>query len=116
VADLAQALGLALLVVARRSLGTLNHTLLTLEAARHRLLKVAGVVVNETTLPVGLADQTNVAELQRLGVPVLAVVPYQPHDVPGEVPGLATVDWWSLCFAHIERDAREKRTSSSWRQ
>lgn len=47
VADLAQALGLPLLIVARAGLGTLNHTLLTLEAARRRGLRVAGVVLNQ---------------------------------------------------------------------
>lgn len=46
VADLARALGLPLLIVARAGLGTLNHTLLTLEAARRRGLRVAGVVLN----------------------------------------------------------------------
>jgi dethiobiotin synthetase len=46
VADLARAIGLPLLIVARAGLGTLNHTLLTLEAARARGLRVAGVVLN----------------------------------------------------------------------
>ena len=47
IADLAVALGYPLLVVARAGLGTINHTLLTVEAARHRGLQVAGVVLNE---------------------------------------------------------------------
>jgi dethiobiotin synthetase len=77
VADLASELGLPLLIVARRSLGTLNHTLLTVEAARTRRLAVAGVVINETTPVEGLAEKTNVEELcRRLPVPVLAVVPH----------------------------------------
>jgi dethiobiotin synthetase len=77
VADLARELGLPLVIVARRSLGTLNHTLLTVEAARTRGLAVAGVVVSETTPVEGLAEETNVEELgRRLPVPVLAVVPH----------------------------------------
>ncbi|HMF14419.1 MAG TPA: dethiobiotin synthase, partial [Gemmataceae bacterium] len=55
VADLAKRLHLPLVVVARRSLGTLSHTLLTLEVARSRGLDVAGVVVNETEPCSGLA-------------------------------------------------------------
>src|SRR5436190_7478980 len=55
VADLVRVLGLPLIVVARRSLGTLNHTLLTVEAAQRRGLTVAGVVVSETMPVVGLA-------------------------------------------------------------
>ena len=65
VADLARLLLLPLVVVARRSLGTLNHTLLTLEVARGRNLPVAGVVVSETTPPCGPAEETNVEELGR---------------------------------------------------
>lgn len=99
VADLAAALGLPLVVVARQSLGTLNHTLLTLEAARRRGLMVAGVVVNAAQPVRTLAEQTNVEELLRwLQVPLLAVVPFQQgrtRDVP---PALAEVDWWRLCL------------------
>lgn len=104
VADLALALGLPLLIVTRRSLGTLNHTLLTLEAARHRGLAVVGVVVNETSPPSGLADETNVEELQRRGVPVLAVVPHRPHGLGTEIPSLAAIDWWSVCFTCHDRN------------
>jgi dethiobiotin synthetase len=46
VADLAVAFGLPLVIVGRSGLGTINHTLLTLEAARARDLKVAGIVLN----------------------------------------------------------------------
>lgn len=96
-ADLAAQLGLRLVVVARRSLGTLNHTLLTLEAARLRGLAVAGVVISETTPPHGLAEETNVEELRRrVTVPILAVIEHQP-DARGEVPGaIAQIDWWRL--------------------
>src|SRR5262249_32930802 len=48
VADLAVRLDYPLVVVARRGLGTLNHTLLTVEAARRRGLRVAGLVLNST--------------------------------------------------------------------
>ena len=115
VADLARALGLPLVVVARRSLGTLNHTLLTLEAARGRGLAVAGVVVSEATPPEGLADETNVAELRRLGVPVLAVVPHQPQGVRGDVPALAAVDWWRLALARGGRGTEGEERSSACR-
>src|SRR5918912_1688031 len=45
-ADLAGALGLPVLVVARAGLGTVNHTALTVEALRARGLALAGVVLN----------------------------------------------------------------------
>jgi dethiobiotin synthetase len=97
VADLAGALGLPLVVVARRSLGTLNHTLLTLEAARHRGLRVLGVVVNETMPVTTLADESNVEELRRrIEVPILAVVPHGEVRPDGEIPALRAVPWWSM--------------------
>jgi dethiobiotin synthetase len=100
VADLAAALGLPLVVVARRSLGTLNHTLLTLEAAAARNLVVAGLVVNETEPPTTQAEETNVAELQRrIGVPLLAVVPHQAAGSNDNLAALAEVDWWRLAQA-----------------
>jgi len=96
VADLVAALGLSVVVVARRSLGTLNHTLLTVEVARGRGLSVAGVVVTETAPVRGLAEETNVVELQRrLVVPLLAIVPHLPGRAR-DVPALDAVDWWAL--------------------
>jgi dethiobiotin synthetase len=97
VADLAAELRLPLIVVARRALGTLNHTLLTLEVARGRNLPVAGVVLAETQPPSGLAEQTNVEELRRRGVPVLTVVPHRSGAGFGNFPEVAMVDWWELC-------------------
>jgi dethiobiotin synthetase len=97
VADLAARLQLPLVVVVRRSLGTLNHTLLTLEVARGRGLAVAGVVVNETEPPVGLAAATNLDELaRRIAVPVLAVVPHQVGTTATDLGPIAAVDWWRL--------------------
>ena len=43
--DLMTRLGLPVLVVAKSTLGTINHTLLTLEALRSRSLEVAGMVL-----------------------------------------------------------------------
>jgi dethiobiotin synthetase len=93
VADLARRLGLPLVIVARRSLGTLNHTSLTVEAARNHGLPVAGIVVNEMEPSHGIAAQTNVAELQcRIDSPVLAVVPFQGDPASA----LKTVPWERL--------------------
>lgn len=97
VADLAALLRLPLVVVARRSLGTLNHTLMTVEIARTRRLDVAGVVVSETSPVTTKAEMGNVEELRsRLTVPILAVVPHRPGGYDDEIPELAVIDWWSL--------------------
>jgi dethiobiotin synthetase len=74
VADLAAALGLPLLIVARAGLGTVNHALLTIAAAQARGLPVAGVVLN------GRQDESTAdnAALIEAGskVPVLAQIPW----------------------------------------
>jgi dethiobiotin synthetase len=64
-ADLAAEFGYALLVVARAGLGTLNHTLLTLELARGRGVLVFGIVLNRYPREPGLAERTNPEELRR---------------------------------------------------
>jgi dethiobiotin synthetase len=61
---------LPVLLVARSGLGTLNHTLLSLEALRHRALPVLGLVLN------GPPHPDNPRTLEQLGgVPVLAELP-----------------------------------------
>jgi dethiobiotin synthetase len=77
VAEMALRLGLPLLVVARDGLGTLNHTLLTLDTARRRGLRVSAVVLNraDRRRP-GLPERLNPATLRReAGVPVLGPLP-----------------------------------------
>jgi dethiobiotin synthetase len=97
VADLASLLGLPLIVVARRSLGTLNHTLLTVEAAQRRGLCVAGVVVTATTPVRGIAEETVIEELRRrLAVPILAELAHQFDAHSNPIPTLEAVDWWDL--------------------
>ncbi len=76
-ADLAVALGLPVLVVARAGLGTVNHTALTLEALLERRLEVAGVVLNRTGPDDDPSVPYNAAEIERLtGARVLATLPY----------------------------------------
>ena len=62
--------GLPVLLVARSGLGTLNHTLLSLEALRRRSIPVLGLVLN------GPPHPDNPRTLESLGgVPVLAELP-----------------------------------------
>ena len=75
-ADLMIRLGLPVVVVARTTLGTINHTLLTLEALRRRALPVAGVVL------VGDRNDENRAAIERYGdVAVVGEMPsFDPLD------------------------------------
>ena len=64
---LARDLGLPLLVAARPGLGTLNHTLLTLEAARAVGLRVLGVVLTPWPRTPSRVERSNLETLERLG-------------------------------------------------
>lgn len=76
-ADLALRLNLPLLIVARTNLGTLNHTLLTVEVAKRRGAKVAGVIFNHLVQRSGLAERTNASVIKDfLSVPILGEIPY----------------------------------------
>jgi dethiobiotin synthetase len=66
-ASLAKAMGLPLLIVARRGLGTINHCLLTLEAARGRGLRVAAVVLSAPGKVLDPSVASNAREIARLG-------------------------------------------------
>ncbi len=68
---------LPVLIVSKPELGTINHTLLTIEAARSRGLRVAGVVINSYVAETAsVAEETNPAAIERAsGVKVLALVP-----------------------------------------
>jgi len=84
-ADLAVALGLPVLVVARAGLGTVNHTALTCEALARRGLAVAGVVLNRTAPVDDPSVPHNAAEVERLtGTRVIATLPHEPDIVARE--------------------------------
>jgi dethiobiotin synthetase len=100
VLDIAKWLGLPAVVVARPGLGTINHTLLTVEALRHAGVAVAGVVINRypTETPAAV-EETNPRAIEKWGkVPVLCFVPRftgpaiptLPADV---VAAIEPVDW-----------------------
>ncbi len=89
-AGLVAALDLPVLVAARASLGTINHTLLTLEAARARGLRVVGLVVSHTTQALAPADRRNLGLLlERLRVPFLGELAHGARQLPGSFDAAA---------------------------
>lgn len=97
VADVAQRLGLPLVLVARPGLGTLNHTFLSLHVIRELRLSFAGVVINHARptprdLMARVAERTNPEVVRRFGrVPVLGSLPFRqrPARVQEDATGLA---------------------------
>ncbi len=89
---------LPVLIVARPGLGTINHTLLTIESIRNRQLPIRGIIFNDAT---NIADDrsviTNAGEIEkRSGIPVLgelafgSAVELRRHDQ------VVRIDWLSL--------------------
>lgn len=71
-ADLAQVLGLPIILVAEDRVGCLNHILLVAEAIKRRSLTLAGVILNTKTSPV--AGMDNASDLMAwLKIPVLCL-------------------------------------------
>jgi len=116
VIHLARLMALPVVVVARAGLGTLNHTLLTLHAARSAGLHLAGVVINRyppdldaeaaghAGAEADVSVLTNPRQIALRGrVPVLTVVPEEPQNSvenatigPETQLRLAQVKWESI--------------------
>ena len=77
-ADLMHALDLPVLIAARSTLGTINHTVLTIEGLRRRMLRVAGVVM------VGDPNDQNRLAIEKYGAAeVIAQMPRFDPLTPG---------------------------------
>jgi dethiobiotin synthetase len=75
-AHFAKSTGLPVIIVTRPSLGTLNHTLLTVSACRKHGLRIAGLVVNMMPKePTSVEDATPGVLGRITGVPILGVIP-----------------------------------------
>jgi dethiobiotin synthetase len=78
-------LGLPVLVVCRASLGTLNHTLLTVDSILQTGLSVAGIVMNFHATPEDDAARTNPGILEEWSRLPVAKLPtsMQHWEIPG---------------------------------
>lgn len=82
--DLAALYNMPVLLVARSGLGTINHTLLSIEALKRRGIPIAGVVLN------GPANPGNKAAIERFGaVKVIAEIPLLTEVTPEAVAAVA---------------------------
>ena len=78
VRDLIKDLGLSVIIVTRPTLGTINHTLLTLEALKSKKIPVKGFIINfSEPAKKDIAEKTNSQVLKELvDAPCLGVLPY----------------------------------------
>ncbi len=75
VADMVRKMDLALVIVIRDYLGTINHTLLTVEYARSRNIRIKGIVINMLK-----NGDDFVREIEKYSsVPILGTIPYMEN-------------------------------------
>jgi dethiobiotin synthetase len=89
VRDLAADLGLPLIIAASPSLGTINHTLLSIEAARGAELAVAAVVLTPWPERPSAIERSNRETIEALGAVTVAVLPGLDLDAPESWPSLS---------------------------
>jgi len=105
--DLAVEFAVPVVIVARPNLGTINHTLMTIDCVRAAELKIAGVVVNgydatESTV----AENTAPEIIARYGnVDILSVVPFD-ETVNIKEPNMGELTVASLAGCNWEKLAR----------
>jgi len=99
---LAKAFNLSVVIVARPAMGTINHTLLTIDAVRNAQLPLAGIVISGyDKSKADLAEQSSPAIIAELGrTQILAVVPFDRQTNAGQgiigdmiLSSLCDVDW-----------------------
>lgn len=88
VRDLARDLALPVVVVASPSLGTINHTLLTVQAIRSAGLEVAAVVLTPWPEKPSAMELSNLTTIARLGSVEIETLPHLDLTKPDSWPAL----------------------------
>ena len=88
--DLIERLAFPALLVARTTLGTINHTLLSLEALQRRSIPAAGIVLSGGSSTPGPEEEYTPRDLVRLvGEVPVAVLPNLSSEVVGDPDRIA---------------------------
>lgn len=108
VRDLAVDLALPVVVVARPGLGTISHTLLTLEVLRAAGLALAGVVMTPWPSQPNALEASNRETIERLGaVAVTGLAPVRPRALAGGGSTLPLDDWLPAKLAASSHRSRQ---------
>jgi dethiobiotin synthetase len=95
VRDLARDLALPVAIVSPAALGTINHTLLTIEAVRNAGLDVAAVVLNPWPVEPSQMELSNLETIQSLGAVAVETLP--PLDLT------SPESWPPLVLSELDR-------------
>jgi len=83
--DLITLLGWPVLLVSPDKLGTINHTLLSIQTLRSAGLQVCGVVINHLSPSSELISESNARAISEYGrVEILGEIPYSPEFFPAD--------------------------------
>lgn len=84
VADIIIKLGLPAIIITRPDLGTINHTLLTIDYMKNKNIHIKGIVINHTHKGrKTLAEKTCLETIEKhSGLPVIGVIPFLSGDDP----------------------------------
>ncbi len=105
VLTIAKAIGLPVVIVARPNLGTINHTLLTIDAIRSANLPLAGIIISGyDESKADYAERTGPAVIAEVGrTQILTVVPYDyqtniEKGIIGDIvlDSLSDIDWLKI--------------------
>lgn len=98
IVDFAEKLKYPLLIVARAGLGTINHSLLTIEALQQRGLTIAGLILNDVDPE--LSDESRLSNAEQIqkwtSVPVLSFVPFDWQSNLLRYQTQDRIDWRQL--------------------
>ncbi|WP_339732288.1 dethiobiotin synthase [uncultured Gimesia sp.] len=102
VVDFAAALNFPILIVARAGLGTINHSLLTIEVLQNRGFPIAGLILNDVDPE--LSDESRVSNATQIQqwttVPVLSFVPFDWQSNLLHHQTQDKIDWKQLVQDH----------------
>ncbi|MFH1232110.1 MAG: dethiobiotin synthase, partial [Planctomycetota bacterium] len=89
IVDLVRDMNLPIIIVTRPTLGTINHTLLTINSARQYKVKIKGFIVNyyDKNIKKGWTEKLSPVVIERIsGVHYLGEIPYVSTINKGVIP------------------------------
>ena len=94
VADMIKAMGLETIIITRSTLGTLNHTMMTVNTCRNYQIPIKGIIINNYDEKGGPAEKNSPSTIHEItNVPILGILPF--------VRGYQNVE---MMIPHIEKN------------
>ena len=77
VADLIKALGLETIIITRSTVGTLNHTMMTIKTCHDYKIPIKGIIVNNYDEKGGPAEKNSSTTIYEItNIPILGILPF----------------------------------------